>query len=119
MTVSAALADAFYRGVVESRAVWTLRDAGGFPTPHGDGGRSMPFWSSRSRVERIIANVPAYSSFEPFEISLDDFLARWLPGLERDGLKFGLNWSGERAVGYDVEPSRVAEAISPTRGSDV
>jgi hypothetical protein len=62
---AAAQADALYSEVLESGTVWTLRDAGGFPAPmNGDGQRSMPFWSLRSRVERVIAAVPAYASFE-------------------------------------------------------
>jgi hypothetical protein len=57
----------------------------------------MPFWSSRARVERIIETVPAYAGFAPYEIPLADFLERWAPGVERDRLKAGLNWWGERA----------------------
>ena len=41
------------------------------------------------------------------EVPLDAFLTRWLPGLERDGLRVGLNWSGARAIGYDLAPSDV------------
>ena len=79
----------------------------------------MPFWSSRKRVETIIANVPAYLGFEPFQIPLDEFLGRWLPGLERDGLKVGVNWSGNRAVGYDVEPGNVRAALKHAEGADL
>jgi hypothetical protein len=105
-------AAAFYKEATESGRVWTVRDSGGFPAPKGDAARAMPFWSSRSRVERIIANVPAYLGFDPFEIDLPTFLDRWLPGLQRDGLKAGLNWSGDRAVGYDVEPQAVADGLA-------
>ena len=77
----------FYSEVTSGGRVWTIRDAGGFPAPQGDGSRAMPFWSSRERVERVIASVPAYRAFDPFEIDLEAFLSRWLPGLDRDGLK--------------------------------
>jgi hypothetical protein len=46
-------------------------------------------------------------------ISLADFLERWLPGLERDGLKAGPNRSGERATGCDVDPREVVARIPP------
>lgn len=111
MTIASVHAAAFYRDVTQERTAWTLRDARGFPAPQGDGSRAMPFWSSRSRVERITETVPAYAGFSPIEIPLADFLERWLPGLERDGLKAGLNWSGERATGYDVDPRVVAAGI--------
>ena len=112
MSVAGLHASAFYAEVAQTGRVWTLRDAGGFPSPEGDGGRAMPFWSSRSRVEKIIASVPEYSGFTPFEIELPHFMERWLPGLQRDGLKAGLNWSGERATGYDVDPKSVTEGLA-------
>jgi hypothetical protein len=87
--------------------------------PHGDGARTMPFWSSLSRVEKVIRNVEAYSSFSPAQIELRAFLDRWLPGLERDGLKVGLNWSGERAVGYDIEPQEVASRLAGALSADL
>jgi hypothetical protein len=88
--------------------VWTIRDEGGYPAPlTHDGKRASPFWSTRSRVERVIANVPAYRGFEPIEVTLDEFRNRWLPALARDGFLVGLNWSGRRATGYDIEPETV------------
>ena len=111
MSVAAAHATQFFDDVAASGRVWTLRDAGGFPSPPGDGGRAMPFWSSLSRVELIISRVDAYKEFEPVELALSVFLERWIPGLERDGLKVGVNWSGARAMGYDFAPGEVTEAI--------
>ena len=110
---AAARADAFYSEVRDTETIWTLRDAGGLPAPMSpDGQRSMPFWSLRSRVERVIATVPAYSSFEVVELSVEDWRRDWLSGLGSDGIHVGLNWSGPRATGYDVEPGRVAAALT-------
>lgn len=67
----------------------------------------MPFWSKESRARKIIDSVPAYRNFEPVELSLDEFVGRWLPGLERDGLFIGLNWHGDKAVGYNLTPQEV------------
>jgi Protein of unknown function (DUF2750) len=112
MSQAASQAAAFYTQSVENDAVWTVRDEGGYPAPENrEGRRSQPFWSSLSRVERIIENVPAYDGFEPEEIALSTFLDEWLPELESDGLLIGLNWSGERATGYDLEPNAVKEAV--------
>jgi len=113
MSVSAAQASAFYREVSKHRAVWTVRDVEGFPAPkNGSGERSMPFWSLRTRAEAVVSNVPAYSTFEVHEISLAEFRDRWLPGLEKDGVLVGVNWSGEHATGYDIEPGTVASALA-------
>jgi hypothetical protein len=110
---SASQAAAFYREVARHRLVWTIRDENGFPAPlNPDGGRAQPFWSSRGRAERIIATVAAYRGFTPVEIALDVFLERWVPGLARDGILVGVNWTGDRATGYDIAPGRVAECIA-------
>jgi hypothetical protein len=109
---SASHAATFYREVARHGAVWTIRDASGFPAPIGSNGRrAQPFWSSRTRAERIVATVPDYSSFSVVEISWNDFRDRWIPGLAREGILIGVNWSGPRATGYEVEPSHVLENV--------
>jgi hypothetical protein len=108
MTQASSQASAFYREVAQKRETWTLRDAGGFPTSPGSSGkRAMPFWSSRSRVEKIIETVRAYHGFTPHCLTWQQFCDSWLPGLEKDGLLVGVNWSGDRALGYDVEPAEL------------
>jgi hypothetical protein len=115
---SASQAAAFYRDAAKFKTVWTLRDAEGFPAPmNRDGVRAQPFWSSRSRAEKIVATVPAYSTFAVVEIPLDTFLEKWLPGLEDDGFHVGLNWSGPRATGYDVEPRSLRAALDAAASS--
>jgi hypothetical protein len=103
MSVSAAKADAFYREIRATKTVWTIRDSGGLPAPKTvDGQRAQPFWSKRSRAQRVIDNVPAYADFELVSIALDEWLDAWLPGLAKEGLLVGLNWSGRHATGYDL-----------------
>ena len=72
----------------------------------------MPFWSTRSRVEKVISSVPAYVHFRPRELTLEEFRTRWLDGLKRDGLLVGINWSGASATGYDVEPQDVRDWLA-------
>jgi hypothetical protein len=112
MSQAASQYAAFVRDIAKSRRVWTIRDDGGFPAPKTSGGiRAMPFWSSRSSVERIITSVPAYADFQPFEITWDAFRDKWLIDLERDGLFVGVNWSGPRALGYDIAPKDIRQSI--------
>lgn len=75
------------------------------------GKRAMPFWSSLSRVERILEGVAAYGGFEPVEMSWEKFRDEWLPELDAEGQLVGVNWSGARAVGYDVAPASVRAAV--------
>ncbi len=113
MSVAAAHAAVFYREVAETGRAWTIRDGAGYPAPRGtDGTRAMPFWSSRSRAERIVGTVDAYRGFEVEEIAWAMFVERWAPGMEKDGLRVGVNWSGERATGYDVAPGDVVANVA-------
>ena len=70
MGQSASEAAIFYRDVAKNGKLWTCRDAAGNPAPlKSNGQRSMLFWSSLSRVEKIIKTVPDYAVFEPEELS--------------------------------------------------
>ena len=71
----------------------------------------MPFWSSRSGAERMVATVPADQAFVVVEVTWDEFRDRWLAGLERDGLRVGVNWSSSKAVGYDLLPSELRRNV--------
>jgi hypothetical protein len=117
MSVAAPQAAAFYREVARERKVWTVRDGEGIPAPrNASGERAMPFWSSRTRAEAVIKASPAYADFKPVEISWDEFCKKWLPGLTKDGIRVGVNWSGPRAVGYDIEPAAVLRNVQAIEG---
>lgn len=112
MSVAAAQAAAFYAEIAESGLVFTIRDEEGFPAPMDRSGvRSQPFWSKRSRTERIIKNVAAYQDMYVVEVSRDDWLNKWLPGLGADGMLVGINWSGMGATGYDLSPRDAARNV--------
>ncbi|MGI8613025.1 MAG: DUF2750 domain-containing protein [Nocardioidaceae bacterium] len=112
MTLSAAHFSAFFAEVERSAQVWTIRDKGGHPAPESNEARAMPFWSTRKRAQRIVDEVAAYRGFDIMAVPLDHWRERWLPGLQRDGLLLGLNWSGDRATGYDVDPADVLARLS-------
>jgi hypothetical protein len=117
MGISAAHAAAFFREVSASGLVWTIQDSAGFPAPLDEQGRrSMPFWSTASRAERVIATVTAYAGFETVSLSATDWRQRWLPGLRSDGLLVGINWSGDRATGYDLQPEQVLDRFHALDG---
>ena len=112
MSIAPLHANAFYREVAKTRSLWTIRDTDGFPTStNASGERAMPFWSTERRARAVIDSLDAYAGFSPHRLDLEEFRSRWLPGLDRDGLFVGLNWSGERAVGFDVKPNEVLERL--------
>lgn len=112
MSQAASQAWAFYREVARLGRVWTIRDKRGIPAPlNPSGQRAMPFWSTLSRAERFIESVAEYRSFRPEEVSWEVFRDKWLVGLEADGLLAGVNWSGPRGVGFDLEPHEVRRNV--------
>ncbi|GGT22141.1 DUF2750 domain-containing protein [Nonomuraea spiralis] len=116
MSQSGAQAAAFFRDVVARRRLWTVQDGDGCPAPPtARGRRSMPFWSSLAGVEKVIRTAPAYAAMEPREIGVDEWVGEWLPGLERDGLLVGVNWSGRRVVGWDLEVEHVLARLEAAR----
>lgn len=114
MSISSIHAHKFFSEVSDRGEVWSIRDAGGFPTStNASGETAMPFWSSEPRARAVVEKVSAYQGFEPVPIPLIEFIERWLPGLKADGLTCGLNWSGRDATGYDIAPSDVLDRLSP------
>jgi hypothetical protein len=98
--------------------MWVVEDDQGVPAPVSQGGRrAMPFWSSRDRAERA-GQSEQFAGCQPRRLSLAEFEERWLPGLERDGLLIGVNWTGPRFTGYDVEPNEVRGWLEALRGDE-
>ena len=108
MSISSMHAQKFYEDVAHNLKVFTIKDNSGYPAPKTpDGKRAQPFWSSKSRAEKIIENVPAYKMFTVVEISWNEFKEEWVPDLTKEKLLVGINWSGKGAKGYDLEPKNV------------
>lgn len=103
---------AFCAAAVAAGCVWVLRDADGYVSVATEGERgAMPFWSSRVLAATVTRRAPAHRRLVPEPVDLEAFLARWLPGLGRDGLRVGVDWSGVRARGAEVEPHELADAL--------
>lgn len=75
----------------------------------------MPWWSSLSRVDRIIASVPAYKPFMPEEVAWEVFRSHWVGELSGDDTHVGVNWSGPRATGYSLTPEEVVRNVEAVR----
>ncbi len=103
---------AFYDEVASTGFLYTICDDGGFPAPKNSAGvRTQPFWSSLERVRKVTSTVPAYHGFKIAKLAWSDFRDQWVPGLSGDGVLIGVNWSGDRALGYDLDPHKVAASI--------
>jgi hypothetical protein len=108
MSVAAAHAAAFRREVATDRQVWTVLEDGSYIAPHKpDGTRAMPFWSKGSRAKLVVDRVPAYHGLAIVSFALAPWLTELLPWLAEQDVLVGVNWSGERALGYDVPANQV------------
>ena len=105
----------FFRDALATGYVYSMLDDGQIPTPTNDDGvRAMPFWSSVERVEKVIEQYEKIGILKPIRIPLAAFKREWLPGIEADKLKVGINWVGRPAAGFDIDPSEVLQHLERT-----
>ncbi|NOU75702.1 DUF2750 domain-containing protein [Paenibacillus sp. LMG 31458] len=65
MSQASAQYHAFIKEILSNKRVWTVKDEQGFPSStNSNGETTIPFWSMKSRAEKVIEDVPAYSKFQ-------------------------------------------------------
>src|SRR5688572_15034426 len=88
----------FVARVAEKEIVWGLASPRGFavcPSNEDEERTVLMFWSDRAYASRV--KQSAFAEYEPAEITLFDFLFRWLSGMEQDGVLAGTNFNGDLA----------------------
>jgi len=85
----------FLETVVSTGVVWTLRDDEGFALSDRASGEGMvmPFWSDSAVADA--AATGEWLEYRVVGIDLDEWLERWLPGLDGDGLMVGVDWTAD------------------------
>ena len=111
MSVAAAQASAFYEQVARAKSVYTFTVDGDFLVFPVHGQEVVPFWSSRSRVDKVQQDHPKYSAYAVSEIPMSEFLGTVLSRLKDEQINIGVNWSGSRLTGYDIAPDDVHRNI--------
>ena len=111
MTVSALHANAFYEQAAKGGFLYTFWHEAGFLVFPVGGNEVIPFWSSRSRIERVQIEHPKYANYSVSEIPIADFLTRMLARFEKEGYRVGVNWSGKNFVGHDVSVADIKRNI--------
>lgn len=87
--------------------MFALLENDSFPVLRISDGDVVPFWSSRSRVDRVRQEHAKYEKYQVEEITLGDFFAKTLPLLDEEHIRVGVNWSGSRLTGYDASAAEV------------
>ncbi|MEM6295087.1 MAG: DUF2750 domain-containing protein [Myxococcota bacterium] len=107
MFIAAAQARKFYEHVASEGRLFTFCDDGQLLIFPNGGFEVIPFWSSQSRLERVQKQHPKFRGCAFDETSLMEFVSDLAPRLHADGVRIGVNGSGERLRGYDVEVAHV------------
>ena len=68
----------------------------------------MVFWSDRAYAAQCARDE--WATYQPTSIPLDRFLASWLPGMAKDHLLVGTNWS-VHLIGLEVPPLELLDAL--------
>src|SRR5688500_12415779 len=102
--------DTFREQVVREGKAYTFTDEEDLLIYRTATGETVPFWSSRSRVETVQKRFPKYRQWQIAEIEFRDFW-RHLDQLEREGIQVGVNWSGKQLEGYSVPVADLREAL--------
>lgn len=73
--------DYFVRKVADFEVVWGLFDTG-WATASTGATTAVPFWPEAEFA--ALCATAEWQGFRPKPIALEEFLARWLPGMEKD-----------------------------------
>jgi hypothetical protein len=111
MSIAAVHYDKFREQVVAEGRAFTFTDAGELLVYPVRGGETVPFWSSRTRLEAIQRRLPKYRQWAITELSFAKFWA-CLAKLEREGIQVGVNWSGAQLTGYNVPVVQLRKGLS-------
>jgi hypothetical protein len=110
MSIASAQYDKFKEEVVNNGRAFTFTVNDELPVYPVASGETVPFWSSRSRLELIQKRVPKYRQWLITELTFADFWKR-LDQLDRENIHVGVNWSGARLAGYNVPVSNLKEGL--------
>jgi hypothetical protein len=110
MSIAAAQYDKFREQVVAEERAFTFTDRGELLVYPVRGGETVPFWSSRSRLETIQQRLPKYQQWQITELAFPEFWRR-LDRMEREGIQAGINWSGAKLTGYNVSVQSLKAAL--------
>jgi hypothetical protein len=104
---------AFCRDVYQMKLLWTVEfeDGSILQWFEDDGSQVLPFWSSESRVKKVIKLLEDFDGGLPASIELDEFEADWVQDLVDSNIRIGPNWAGEELSGTTFEANELVRRI--------
>jgi len=109
----------FIDRVVENETVYYLSSDDGVANSVSNDDEEtvvLVFWSDRAYATR--AKNIFEDDFAESEMTLFEFLYRWLPGMSGDGVLAGPNWNGD-LVGKEIDPFELRTEIEESMTSEL
>ena len=109
----------FVERIVEKETVYYLSNSNGVANSASnddDETTVLMFWSDRAYAKR--AGKVLVEDFVAAEMSLFDFIYRWLPGMTADGVLAGPNWNGD-LVGREIDAFQLREIIEEKMSNEM
>ena len=99
---------------IESEVVWVLEreDSTAYvDSNEDDDAIVLLFWSERAHAKR--ARKTVFKDYEVAEISLFEFVFKWLSGMAEDEVLAGVNWAGD-LTGLELDPEQLQDDLLQT-----
>ncbi|WP_296150619.1 DUF2750 domain-containing protein [uncultured Flavobacterium sp.] len=97
----------FIRKVADFETVWGLY-SDGWAMASDNNSNSIVFWPEKIFAEKCIDNQ--WENYKPKSINIDDYLNKWIPGMEKDNLNAIIFYTAEDK-GIVVSPSDLKKDI--------
>jgi len=110
----------FMARVIEQEAVWFLEnDEGAAFVEAAEDAEAVVllFWSDRADAKR--ARKTGFKEYEVAEISLLEFLFKWLPGMAEDEVLAGVNWTVGAPAGLELDSEQLQDDLLEAMGEEM
>lgn len=110
----------FITRAIEQEAVWFLEndEAAAYAESNEDEeGVVLLFWSDRADAKR--ARKTRFKEYEVAEISLLEFIFKWLSGMAEDEVLAGVNWTVGAPAGPELDPEQLQDDLLEAMGEEM
>jgi len=111
--------EGFISRVIQQEAVWFLEndEAAAYAESTSDEEAVvLLFWSERADAKR--ARKTRFKEYEVVEISLLEFIFKWLSGMSEDEVLAGVNWTGA-PEGLELDPEQLQDDLLEAMGDEM
>lgn len=109
----------FIARAIEQETVWFLEhdeSAAYADSNEDEEAVVLLFWSDRAYAKR--ARKTEFKEFEVAEISLFEFIFKWLSGMADDEVLVGVNWTGD-LIGLELDPEQLQDDLLEAMGEEM